>query len=74
MSEGDGDPLALMRRAVLEEVTAGATEDAGLEALRLAMIIEDVTGEVLPDAALDPVVLTDPARVDELLHGAAESL
>lgn len=41
--------------------------DAGLEAVRLAILLEDVLGVTLPDADIDPAVLADPAAVTALV-------
>jgi len=48
--------------------------DAGLEAVRAAILVEDVFGVVLSDAEIDPAVLAGPAAVAALvarLGGAA---
>lgn len=47
--------------------------DPELEAVRTAIMLEDVFGVVLSDAEIDPVVLTDPAALAALadrLRGA----
>ncbi len=41
--------------------------DAGLEAVRLAILLEDVLGVTLPDADIDPAVFADPAAVTALV-------
>lgn len=63
---GGADPA--MREAVLREAVEHVQSDPELEAVRLAMIIEDVTGRVLPSDLLAPGVLTDPQRVAALLE------
>jgi hypothetical protein len=63
---GHADPA--MRDAVLREAVGHVQSDPELEAVRLAMIIEDVTGRVLPRHLLAPGVLTDPRRVAALLE------
>ena len=67
-----GDPS--MREAVLDEVAAHVHSDPELEAVRLAMIIEDVTGRVLPRHLLDAGILTDPQQVRALLEAPSESV
>jgi hypothetical protein len=47
--------------------------DSELEAVRVAILIEDVFGVRLSDADIDPLVLTDTSAVAALvdrLHGA----
>ena len=44
-----------------------ATGDRELEAVRLAILIEDVSGVVLSDSQLDVAQLSDPSRVSALL-------
>ncbi len=41
--------------------------DPGLEAVSIAILLEDVFGVVLPDACIDPDVLSDPAAVTALV-------
>jgi hypothetical protein len=41
--------------------------DAGLEAVRAAVLIEDVFDVVLSDIEIDPAVLADPAAVTVLV-------
>lgn len=41
--------------------------DAGLEAIRLAILLEDVLGVALRDADIDPAVFADPAAVTALV-------
>jgi hypothetical protein len=51
-----------------------ADADAGLEAVRAAILVEDVFGVVLSDAEIDPAVLADASAVTALvarLRGAA---
>jgi hypothetical protein len=41
--------------------------DSGLEAVRAAILIEDVFDVVLSDADIDPAVFTDPSAVAALV-------
>jgi hypothetical protein len=41
--------------------------DAGLEAVRLAILLEDVLGVTVADADIDPAVCADPAAVTALV-------
>jgi hypothetical protein len=41
--------------------------DAELEAVRLAILLEDVLGVTLPDADIDPAVLADASAVAALV-------
>jgi hypothetical protein len=41
--------------------------DAELEAVRLAILLEDVLGVTLPDADIDPAVLADASAVATLV-------
>jgi hypothetical protein len=41
--------------------------DAGLEAVRAAILVEDVFDVVLPDADIDPAVFADPSAVAALV-------
>jgi hypothetical protein len=41
--------------------------DAELEAVRLAILLEDVLGVTLPDADIDPAVLADASAVANLV-------
>jgi hypothetical protein len=61
---------------VLREYEALRRPDADpeLEAVRTAILVEDVFGVTLPDAEIDLAVLTDPSAVAALvasLRGAA---
>jgi len=54
---------------VLREYEALRQPDADpqLEAVRAAILLEDVFGVTLPDAAIDPAVLADPSAVATLV-------
>jgi hypothetical protein len=54
---------------VLREYAAWRRPDADpeLEAVRTAILLEDVFGVTLPDAEIDPAVLADPAAVAALI-------
>ena len=54
---------------VLREYEALRRPDADpeLEAVRTAILLEDVFGVTLPDAEIDPAVLADPAAVAALI-------
>lgn len=54
--------------AIIEYVAGAPGPDPQLHALRIALMVEDVLGEPLPDAALVPEVLGDPVQVDRLLR------
>lgn len=48
-----------------------AYADPVLEAVRTAIFVEDVFGLTLRDDQIDPVVLTDPAALRELVASTA---
>jgi hypothetical protein len=47
--------------------------DAQLEAVRTAVLVEDVFGVSLPDAEIDPAVSADPSAVADLVVRLWES-
>ncbi len=47
--------------------------DSELEAVRTAILLEDVFGIVLSDAEIDPTVLADPSAVAALVARLRES-
>lgn len=56
-----------LRRAITEEARCDPHENPELRTLRIAMMVEDVTGVGLDDDALVPEVMLDAARVGRLL-------
>ncbi len=59
----DPDRLVAFR----EYLSLGAADDDELEAVRLALLIEDLFGMVMPDAWIDRDLLSDPVRWTGLL-------
>lgn len=64
----DRDPAQVVDHALrCHAELSQAAHGAELEAVRLAILIEDVAGVVLADSQLDVAQLSDPSRVSALL-------